>query len=208
LSNLKSIINFFPFLVTKLLTDSASAELKAATTSDLKALCLALLDNVNDKSVALAHQKQTNRLLAAKIGTLEQKIKNISGDSSNVSLLTPSQLLLDNYASAKVDEDLRLPKAMKDVRNGESSESNKSLISSEFETQSTSDISSELKQLHYIKIVNDDDDEDLESVMQNWNPIESEFDEQLCALPPMLQSLVDEAMKNSESFEIQSISLT
>lgn len=207
--NLEAKTNFSSLSVTKLLTDPASAELKAATTSDLKALCLALLDNVNDKSVALAHQKQTNRLLAAKIGTLEQKIRNLSGDSSNASLLTPSQLLLDNYASAKVDEDLRLPKAIKDVRNGESLESNKSLISSEFETQSTSDISSELKQLHYIKIVNDDDDdEDLESVIQNWNPIESEFDEQLCALPPMLQSLVDEAMKNSESLEIQSKSLT
>lgn len=182
--------------------------MKAATTSDLKSLCLALLDNVNDKSVALAHQKQTNRLLAAKIGTLEQKVRNLSGDSSSTSLLTPSQLLLDNYASAKVDEDLRLPKAIKDVRNGESSESNKSLISSEFETQSTSDISSELKQLNYIKIINDDDNDDIESVMLNWNPIESEFDEQLCALPPDIQKLVDEAMKSTDNVDIQSKSLT
>lgn len=185
--------------------------MKAATTSDLKALCLALLDNVNDKSVALAHQKQTNRLLAAKIGTLEQKVRNLSGDSSDASLLTPSQMLLDNYASAKVDEDLRLPKSIKDVRNGENSESSKSLISSEFETQSTSDISSELKQLNYIKIVNDDDDDDeLESVMKNWTPVQSEFDEQITitALPPDIQKLVDEAMKNSESLEIQSKSLT
>lgn len=179
--------------------------MKAASIADLKALCLALLDNVNDKSVALAHQKQTNRLLGAKIGILEQKIRTISGDSSSAALLTPSQLLLDNYTSAKVDEDLRLPNIIRSIQNGEFSESNKSQISSEFETQSTSDISSELKQLNYIKIVNDDDiEDDLESVMKKWEPLEIEFDQQLTELPPDIQKLVDEAMKSTESLEVQS----
>jgi hypothetical protein len=185
--------------------------MKAASTADLKALCLALLDNVNDKSVALSHQKQTNRLLAAKIGILEQKIRSFSGDASDASLLTPSQLLLDNYTSAKVDEDLRLPNIIRSIQNGELSESSRSQISSEFETQSTSDISSELKQLSYIKIVCDDDEDaesDLDSVIKKWEPIEKEFDDQLTELPPDIQKLVDEAMKSSETLEIQSKNLT
>lgn len=184
------------------MTDGANPELKAASDQDLKALCLALLDNLNDRSLALSHQKQTNRLLAAKIGTLEQKIGNLSGDSSRSSLLTPSQLLLENYASAKVDEDLRLSRFKKELspKNGESSESSKSLVSSEFETQSMSDMSSELKQLNYIKIIYDDDElNDCEEDFLINN--EFEANGQLAELPPDMQKLVDEAMKSSESLE-------
>lgn len=190
--------------MTKLLSESANPELKAASISDLKALCLALLDNLNDKTVACSHQKQTNRLLAAKIGMLENKVRKLSGDASKSSLLTPSQLLLDNYASAKVDEDLRVLRSKKETpaKNGESSDSSKSFISSEYETQSMSflsDISSELKQLNYIKIINDDDD-DLtgESFNEILSTMESENGEELCALPPDIQKLVDEAMKSTE----------
>lgn len=77
--------------------------MKAATISDLKSLCLALLDNVNDKNLALNHQKKTNRLLAAKISDLEQKIKVLSGDDSKTMLMTPSQILLNGYTSSKVN---------------------------------------------------------------------------------------------------------
>jgi Uncharacterized coiled-coil protein (DUF2353) len=35
--------------------------LQAATIADLKSLCLTLLDNLNDKSLALSHQKKTNK---------------------------------------------------------------------------------------------------------------------------------------------------
>lgn len=176
----------------------------------MKALCLALLDNLNDKTIALSHQKQTNRLLAAKIGTLERKVAALSGDSSGASLLTPSQLLLDCYTSAKVDEDLRLPKHMKDLlfKNGASSESTKSLMSSEFETQSTSDVSSELKQLRYIKIINDDDDELEDHPIdedENWDSNELQFNEKLADLPPEIQKLVDEAMKNSDDLENETV---
>ena len=185
--------------MTKLLSDTANLELKAASMTDLKALCLGLLDNMNDKTVALSHQKRTNRLLAAKIGTLEMKLRNLSGNLSKSALLTPSQLLLNNYASAKVDEDLRISRIKREVpaRNGESSESSKSLISSEYETQSLSDMSSELKQLNYIKIINDDDEDDLndENFMKTLNSNDEETEE-LCALPPEIQKLVDEAMKN------------
>lgn len=195
------------FTVTKLLGDTANPELKAASISDLKALCLALLDNLNDKTLALSHQKQTNRLFAAKIGTLEQKLRKVSGDSSDTALLTPSQLLLDNYTSARVDEELRVPKMRKDVpaRNGESSGSSKSMLSSEFETQSISDMSSELKQLNYIKIIADDDELNEESFIKNFgsnfSSNESDNEEELEPLPPDVQKLVDEAMKSMETSE-------
>ncbi|KFB44725.1 AGAP003273-PA-like protein [Anopheles sinensis] len=80
--------------------------LKAATISDLKSLCLALLDNVNDKSLALAHQKKTNKLLASKIAELEQRIKVMAGcgERATLSSLSPSQYLLNGYSSATVDQ--------------------------------------------------------------------------------------------------------
>ncbi|XP_053669850.1 coiled-coil domain-containing protein 149 [Anopheles nili] len=80
--------------------------LRAATISDLKSLCLALLDNVNDKSLALSHQKRTNKLLATKIGELERHIKMLSGcDRTSMASLSPSQYLLNGYSSATVDQD-------------------------------------------------------------------------------------------------------
>uniref|UniRef100_A0A182V3H4 Coiled-coil domain-containing protein 149 n=2 Tax=Anopheles merus TaxID=30066 RepID=A0A182V3H4_ANOME len=79
--------------------------LKAATISDLKSLCLALLDNVNDKSLALSHQKKTNKLLATKIAELERHIKTLAGcdDRATMASLSPSQYLLNGYSSATVD---------------------------------------------------------------------------------------------------------
>ncbi|XP_062565739.1 coiled-coil domain-containing protein 149 [Armigeres subalbatus] len=82
--------------------------LKAATISELKSLCLALLDNVNDKSLALSHQKKTNKLLAAKITELEQRILALTGSNevAATSSFSPSQILLNGYTSATVDLDL------------------------------------------------------------------------------------------------------
>lgn len=78
-------------------------------------------------------------------------------------------------------------------------------MSSEFDTQS--DMSSELRALNYIGIINDDDDDDRElnccdhNSMDNWNS--NGGDEPLSALPPDIQKLVDEAMKSSDNVEIQ-----
>lgn len=173
----------------------AELPLKASTIADLKALCLALLDNLNDKSTALTHQKKTNRLLGAKIATLEQKISRLSGNKENT--LSPSQFLLNGYTSSRVDEEVRVIKDENGTNIPESSESNKSQISSEFETQSLSDISSELRHLNYIKIINDEDDlvEDEEEIDDN----ELKLEAQLTELPPDIQKLVDEAMKNDDN---------
>lgn len=178
-------------LVIKLLNDPNNTDIKSASVTDLKALCLAILDNLNDKSLALSHQKQTNRLLATKIASLEQKIGIITGDKTNI---TASQVLLKNYSSSKVDEDLKITKTQAELLSDV-----KSLHSSEYETQS-SDISSEIRKLDYIKIINDDDDEeDLETIIGVDES--SESFEEITALPLDIQKFVDEAMKNSEGIE-------
>lgn len=204
---IKSLIQILP-TVKKLLEEGTISEipLKAATISDLKSLCLTLLDNLNDKNLAMNHQKKTNRLLAAKISDLEQKIKVISGDSSSASLLTPSQILLNGYASSKIDSDLRSFKAPEDPNhlrvgtNFESSESNKSLLSSEFEERSISDISSEYNNYHNINVIADadlDDEVGVDEVdIENEND-RAEHEAELAALPPEIAKMVEEALRNA-----------
>lgn len=168
--------------------------LKTSTINDLKALCLALLDNLNDKKIALGHQKKTNKLLAGKIAALEHRISKISG--SKRTILSPSQFLLNGYTSSKVDEDLRIKKEgcsnKIDVESSESS--SKSMISSEFENQTTSDVSAEYKQLSYIKILSDGESCNENDDFENQSKLEE--------LPSEIQKLVDEAMRTSENSSI------
>ncbi|XP_059619551.1 coiled-coil domain-containing protein 149 [Phlebotomus argentipes] len=88
--------------VKVLLERGTDAELpnKAATIADLKSLCLALLDNVNDKSLALTHQKKANKILALRISELEQRLGQSSWTAS------PSEVLLNGYSASNVDKDL------------------------------------------------------------------------------------------------------
>jgi hypothetical protein len=53
----------FSFAVQQLLEQGTSVQLPntAATLSDMKSLCLALLEALSDKVLALAHQKKANR---------------------------------------------------------------------------------------------------------------------------------------------------
>ncbi|XP_045190805.2 GRIP and coiled-coil domain-containing protein 2-like [Mercenaria mercenaria] len=45
--------------------------------SDLQALAGALLDSVNDKNLALSHQRKTNKILGNRVAELEKKIKTL-----------------------------------------------------------------------------------------------------------------------------------
>jgi len=62
--------------VQQLLEQGTSVQLPntAATLSDMKSLCLALLEALSDKVLALAHQKKANRILANRISDLEGTI--------------------------------------------------------------------------------------------------------------------------------------
>lgn len=103
--------------------------------------------------------------------------------------------MLNGYTSSKVDEELRVIREENRALIGESSESNKSLMSSEIETLSLSDISTEFRHLNYIKIINDDEVETHDVGEQERSHQE---EEKLGDLPPEIQKLVDEAMKNDQ----------
>ncbi|XP_015430651.1 PREDICTED: coiled-coil domain-containing protein 149 [Dufourea novaeangliae] len=63
----------------------------AAAMSDLRCLCVALLEALNDKTLALVHQKKANRILALRICELDSTVES------------PSTKLLEGYTSANID---------------------------------------------------------------------------------------------------------
>lgn len=66
--------------------------LKAATISELKSLCLALLDNVNDKSLALSHQKRTNKYVFATDSHLDVSFRALK-KKQQILVLNPFQAI-------------------------------------------------------------------------------------------------------------------
>ncbi|XP_054003587.1 coiled-coil domain-containing protein 149 isoform X1 [Hylaeus anthracinus] len=63
----------------------------AAAMADLRCLCIALLEALNDKTLALAHQKKANKILALRICELDSAVES------------PTMKLLEGYTSANVD---------------------------------------------------------------------------------------------------------
>ncbi|XP_034663089.1 coiled-coil domain-containing protein 149 [Drosophila subobscura] len=103
-----------PRQVKTILESGIDLPQKTETIHDLKSLCLALLDNLNDKNLALTHQKKTNKILAGKMTDLEQRWQQLlAGDGADASPdqeddeeygYAPSQLLLNGYCAAMVDD--------------------------------------------------------------------------------------------------------
>ncbi|KAL0269227.1 UNVERIFIED_CONTAM: hypothetical protein PYX00_007030 [Menopon gallinae] len=75
----------------------------SVTVHDLRSICMALLEILNDKTLALLHQKKANRILASRICELEQRIENAQG--SRV-LTFPSKILLEGYIGSDVDKNV------------------------------------------------------------------------------------------------------
>ncbi|KAJ8669044.1 hypothetical protein QAD02_000303 [Eretmocerus hayati] len=63
----------------------------AAALTELHSICTALLETLNDKNLALAHQRKTNKILAARICELDRSVES------------PTTKLLEGYSSAEVD---------------------------------------------------------------------------------------------------------
>ncbi|XP_018366717.1 PREDICTED: coiled-coil domain-containing protein 149 isoform X2 [Trachymyrmex cornetzi] len=63
----------------------------AAAVTDLRCLCTALLEALNDKTLALAHQKKANKILALRICELDSAVQS------------PTMKLLEGYTSTNVD---------------------------------------------------------------------------------------------------------
>ncbi|XP_017067798.1 coiled-coil domain-containing protein 149 [Drosophila eugracilis] len=102
-----------PRQVKTILESGIDLPQKTESLNDLKSLCLALLDNLNDKNLALTHQKKTNKILAGKMTELEQRWQQLlSGNDENTEGqeeeeeygYAPSQLLLNGYCAAMVDD--------------------------------------------------------------------------------------------------------
>ncbi|XP_034941128.1 coiled-coil domain-containing protein 149 [Chelonus insularis] len=68
----------------------------AAALEELRYLCAALFDTLNDKALALAHQRKTNKILATRISELVNDIPS------------PTSKLLEGYVSADVDTNVEL----------------------------------------------------------------------------------------------------
>uniref|UniRef100_A0A1A9WJF0 Uncharacterized protein n=1 Tax=Glossina brevipalpis TaxID=37001 RepID=A0A1A9WJF0_9MUSC len=66
---------------------------------------MTLLDNLNDKNLALSHQKKTNRVLATKIAELEQRFEDLAGleSSSTEGGFSAAMYLLHGYCPSMVD---------------------------------------------------------------------------------------------------------
>uniref|UniRef100_A0A1A9ZNV0 Uncharacterized protein n=1 Tax=Glossina pallidipes TaxID=7398 RepID=A0A1A9ZNV0_GLOPL len=91
--------------VKNLLENGIDLPTKTETIQDLKVLCMTLLDNLNDKNLALSHQKKTNRILATKIAELEQRFENLAGlgSSSTEGGFSAAMYLLHGYCPSMVD---------------------------------------------------------------------------------------------------------
>ncbi|KAK9499149.1 hypothetical protein O3M35_003651 [Rhynocoris fuscipes] len=72
-----------------------------ATLSDLRSLSLALLDALQDKTVALTHQRRANKILADRVSNLESRL-------SKQKPIYPSNYLLSGYTSSQVDKDINI----------------------------------------------------------------------------------------------------
>lgn len=102
---------------------------------------------------------------------------------------------------AKIDDSSHYLKINSNV---DSSESNKSLHSSEYEEKSFSDLSSEYATYHNINVIADCDieEEGIDEVDVELERDMAEHVEKLAELPPEIAKLVEEALRNAKTEEI------
>ncbi|CAD0201805.1 unnamed protein product [Chrysodeixis includens] len=73
---------------------NSKSGLKQSSAAELKSLCLGLFEALNDKSVALQHQRKTNQILANRITELEKTLESWCNGQKYIPIF-PSQMLLD-----------------------------------------------------------------------------------------------------------------
>ncbi|KAK2580750.1 hypothetical protein KPH14_011375 [Odynerus spinipes] len=108
----------------------------AAAISDLRCLCSALMEALNDKTLALAHQKKANKILAARICELDSVIQS------------PTTKLLEGYTSADVDQKCSSHCSELDQTSGCSMENVDENITEANETDVESSPALEVQQIH------------------------------------------------------------
>ncbi|KAG6448861.1 hypothetical protein O3G_MSEX005724 [Manduca sexta] len=78
--------------VKEYLENHAKGGTKQNSASEMKALCLGLFEALNDKSIALQHQRKTNQILANRITELEKTLDSWGNDHKHIQIF-PSQIL-------------------------------------------------------------------------------------------------------------------
>ncbi|KAI5646083.1 hypothetical protein NE865_01976 [Phthorimaea operculella] len=93
--------------VREFLDNNSKTGLKRTSAAELKSLCLGLFEALNDKSIALQHQRKTNQILANRITELEKTLDSWCNGQKYIPIF-PSQMLLDEFlpdsGSAKSEE--------------------------------------------------------------------------------------------------------
>ncbi|XP_055377643.1 coiled-coil domain-containing protein 149 [Condylostylus longicornis] len=182
-NNIDSIISHNQ--VKHLLECESDLPSRAETIADLKRLCLALLDNLNDKTLALTHQKKTNKILASKISELEQRIQlilhNGQKDENAPTNFSPSQILLNEYSFSNIDTE-PTPKSPHNITEDSGT------MSSESHDQISED-------------GNDENEESLSTNSNNSSIISSEYEN-----PSNLSEIIASRKNKSSSVEADSLS--
>ncbi|XP_041979745.1 coiled-coil domain-containing protein 149 isoform X2 [Aricia agestis] len=93
--------------VREYLDINSKTGLKRSSAAELKSLCLGLFEALNDKSIALQHQRKTNQILASRITELEKTLESWSNGQKCIPIF-PSQMLIEDVlndsSSTKSDE--------------------------------------------------------------------------------------------------------
>ncbi|XP_022115098.2 coiled-coil domain-containing protein 149 [Pieris rapae] len=82
--------------VREYLNSNTKSGLKKSSLTELKSLCLGLFEALNDKSIALQHQRKTNQVLANRISELEKTMESWCNGQKCVPIF-PSQLLMEEF---------------------------------------------------------------------------------------------------------------
>ncbi|XP_025199573.1 coiled-coil domain-containing protein 149 [Melanaphis sacchari] len=75
----------------------------STTLADLRKLCQTLFEALQDKNIALNHQKKTNKVLAKRLEDLENKLKTINQGEA---IISPSLVLLNECSNTSDETDI------------------------------------------------------------------------------------------------------
>ncbi|RVE43623.1 hypothetical protein evm_011707 [Chilo suppressalis] len=93
--------------VREFLDVNSKTGFKRSSAPELKSVCLGLFEALNDKSIALQHQRKTNQILANRITELEKTLESWCNGQKYIPVF-PSQILLEEFlpdmGSIKSDE--------------------------------------------------------------------------------------------------------
>lgn len=134
---------------------NSKSSMKQSSAAELKSLCLGLFEALNDKSVALQHQRKTNQILANRITELEKTLESWCNGQKYIPIF-PSQMLLDEF----------LTDSERSIKSADSKEKEQSIGKREPITCKYSDSDEEMNKENsdgssadLRKTYNDDDDE-------------------------------------------------